>query len=67
MKGMSCSWREGSSVDIDLNKGDVMGATETQSITKTKMNRITLLSKGDLRRSFESLMHQPRVLERMLP
>jgi RNA-directed DNA polymerase len=34
-----------------------MGATETQSITKTKLNRITLLSKGDSRRSFESLMH----------
>jgi RNA-directed DNA polymerase len=34
-----------------------MGTTETQSITKTKMNRIALLSKGDSRRSFESLMH----------
>jgi len=34
-----------------------MGATETQSITKTKLDRITLLSKGDSRRSFESLMH----------
>jgi group II intron reverse transcriptase/maturase len=34
-----------------------MGTTETQSITKTKLNRITLLSKGDSRRSFESLMH----------
>lgn len=34
-----------------------MGATETQSITKTKLNRIALLSKQDSRRSFESLMH----------
>lgn len=34
-----------------------MGATESQSITKTKLNRIALLSKGDSRRSFESLMH----------
>jgi RNA-directed DNA polymerase len=34
-----------------------MGATETQSMTKTKLNRIALLSKGDPRRSFESLMH----------
>lgn len=34
-----------------------MGATETQSITETKMKRIALLSKGDPRRSFESLMH----------
>lgn len=34
-----------------------MGATETLTITKTKMNRIALLSKQDPRRSFESLMH----------
>jgi RNA-directed DNA polymerase len=34
-----------------------MGATETQLITKTKLNRIALLSKQDPRRSFESLMH----------
>lgn len=34
-----------------------MGATETQTMTKTKLNRIALLSKGDPRRSFESLMH----------
>ena len=34
-----------------------MRATETQSITKTKLNRIALLSKQDPRRSFESLMH----------
>ena len=34
-----------------------MGATETQTITKTKLNRIALLSRGDPRRSFESLMH----------
>jgi group II intron reverse transcriptase/maturase len=34
-----------------------MGAAETQSITKTKLNRIALLSKSDPRRSFESLMH----------
>lgn len=34
-----------------------MGASETQSITKTKMNRIALLSKQDPKRSFESLMH----------
>ena len=34
-----------------------MGATETLTITKTKLNRITLLSKQDPRRSFESLMH----------
>jgi RNA-directed DNA polymerase len=34
-----------------------MGATETLSITKTKMNRIALLSRQDPRRSFESLMH----------
>jgi RNA-directed DNA polymerase len=34
-----------------------MGTTETQSITKTKLNRIALLSKGDSKRSFESLMH----------
>jgi group II intron reverse transcriptase/maturase len=34
-----------------------MGATETQTITKTKLNRIALLSKQDPKRSFESLMH----------
>src|ERR1700722_19144373 len=34
-----------------------MGATESLSITKTKMNRIALLSGQDPRRSFESLMH----------
>lgn len=34
-----------------------MGATETQSITKTKLNRIALLSKQDSKRSYESLMH----------
>jgi len=34
-----------------------MGASETLSITKTKLNRIALLSKQDPRRSFESLMH----------
>ena len=34
-----------------------MGATETQSITKTKLNRIALLSRDDPRRRFESLMH----------
>lgn len=44
-------------MNIDLSKGDVMGAPETQSITITKLNRIALLSKSDPRRSFESLMH----------
>lgn len=39
---------EGSSVNIDLSKGDVIGATETQTITTTKMNWIALLSKGEL-------------------
>lgn len=34
-----------------------MGTTETLTITKTKMNRIALLSRQDPRRSFESLMH----------
>lgn len=34
-----------------------MGATESLSVTKTKLNRIALLSKQDSRRSFESLMH----------
>ncbi len=34
-----------------------MGAAESLSITKTKMNRIALLSKQDPRRSYESLMH----------
>jgi RNA-directed DNA polymerase len=34
-----------------------MGATESLSITKTKLNRIALLSRQDPRRSFESLMH----------
>ena len=34
-----------------------MGATESLSETKTKLNRIALLSKQDPRRSFESLMH----------
>ena len=34
-----------------------MGASETLSTTKTKLNRIALLSKNDSRRSFESLMH----------
>jgi RNA-directed DNA polymerase len=34
-----------------------MGTTESSSITKTKMNRIALLSKQDPKRSFESLMH----------
>ena len=44
-----------------------MGATETQSITKTKLNRIALLSKQDPRRSFESLNAslQRRVFKRM--
>lgn len=43
--------------NIDLSKGDVMGATETLSVTKTKLKRIALLSRGDPSRSFESLMH----------
>ena len=34
-----------------------MGTTETLSTTKTKLNRIALLSKQDPRRSFESLIH----------
>lgn len=34
-----------------------MGTTETQSTTKTKLNRIALLSSGDPTRSFDSLMH----------
>lgn len=34
-----------------------MGAIETQSTTKTKLNRIALLSKGAPKRSFTSLMH----------
>jgi RNA-directed DNA polymerase len=34
-----------------------MGASESLLITKTKLNRIALLSKQDPRRSFESLMH----------
>jgi RNA-directed DNA polymerase len=34
-----------------------MGATEAQSLTRTKLNKIALLSKSDPRRSFESLMH----------
>lgn len=34
-----------------------MGTTETLSITKTKLNRIALLSKSDSKRSYESLMH----------
>lgn len=34
-----------------------MGTTEPLSITKTKLNRIALLSKQDSKRSFESLMH----------
>lgn len=34
-----------------------MGATESLSTTKTKLNRIALLSRQDPRRSFESLMH----------
>lgn len=34
-----------------------MGTIESLSNTKTKLNRITLLSKGDPRRSFLSLMH----------
>ncbi len=34
-----------------------MGTIESLSNTKTKLNRITLLSKGDSRRSFLSLMH----------
>lgn len=44
-------------VNINLSKGDVMGASEALSITKTKLNRIALLSRQDSRRSFESLMH----------
>lgn len=43
--------------NIDLSKGDVMGTTESLSLTKTKMNRIALLSKQDPKRSFTSLMH----------
>jgi len=34
-----------------------MGTTESLSITKTKLNKIALLSKQDPKRSFESLMH----------
>lgn len=34
-----------------------MGASETQSVTKTKLKKIALLSGQDPRRSFESLMH----------
>lgn len=44
-------------MNIDPSKGNVMGATESLSITKTKLNRIALLSKQDPKRSFESLMH----------
>ncbi|NDB60862.1 hypothetical protein EB001_20820 [bacterium] len=34
-----------------------MGAPETQVNTKTKLNKIALLSRSDPNRSFESLMH----------
>jgi RNA-directed DNA polymerase len=34
-----------------------VGASETQTSTKTKLNRIAFLSKGDPKRCFESLMH----------
>ena len=34
-----------------------MRTTESQSLAKTKLNRIALLSQGDPKRSFDSLMH----------
>lgn len=34
-----------------------MGTTEPQSVTKTKLKRIALLSRQDPKRSFDSLMH----------
>ena len=50
-------WREGSSVNIHLSKGNVMGTTETANVTQTKLNRIAWLSKQDPSKEFECLMH----------
>jgi RNA-directed DNA polymerase len=50
-------WREGSWVEYQPEWGYVMGASETQQWTKTKLNRITWLSKRDPAKEFESLMH----------
>jgi group II intron reverse transcriptase/maturase len=44
-------------VDINLIRGDVMGTTEVQTMTETKLKRIALLSRGDPQRKFDSLMH----------
>ena len=34
-----------------------MGTIEAQTLTRTKLNKIALLSKSDPKRSFSSLMH----------
>lgn len=50
-------WREGSSANIHLSKGNVMGLTEALNVTQTKLNRIVWLSKQDPNKEFECLMH----------
>jgi group II intron reverse transcriptase/maturase len=49
--------REGFSANINLSKGNVMGTTEIQSMTQTKLNRIAWLSKQDPTKEYECLMH----------
>jgi RNA-directed DNA polymerase len=44
-------------VNIDLSKGDVMGTSETITVTNTKLNRIAWLSKQDSKKKFDCLMH----------
>lgn len=44
-------------VSINLSKGNVMGTSETTTITNTKMNRIAWLSKQDSKKKFDCLMH----------
>lgn len=56
-EGRQSLWRKGSSANINLSKGNVMGTSETLSLTQTKLNRIAWLSKQDSRREFECLMH----------
>lgn len=44
-------------VNIDLSKGNVMGTSETSTVTNTKLNRIAWLSKQDSKKKFDCLMH----------
>jgi RNA-directed DNA polymerase len=50
-------WREGSSANIHLSKGNVMGTPESSNTTQTKLNRIAWISKQDSNKEWKCLMH----------